>query len=225
MASAACNCILLRKSFIATIFNGLKFLTGVYFSLVSTILGELKKNDLAKRYGIDQTWINFYASYCYTGPLGVLVFIFVAHRFGNRPSLIYVGFAFTLGFLLLATLGHTVNLIVSQIVAGLGISVMLSQGINYIGEITEGDSRTIFMISSSLCQVLGGFYHSALSAYAFPNDDVHEKWRNVVWLHFDLSMLIATLVVLYIPESPVWLANGRYYTHTPYFLIIKLLYF
>lgn len=208
MESVNCNCIFLRKLFIASIFNSLKFLTGVYFSLVSTILAELKKNGLAEKFDIDQTWINFYASYCYTGPIGVILFIFIANHFGNRPSLIYVGFAFTFGFLLLAILNNTAYLILSQIIAGLGISVMLAQGINYIGEITEGESRTIFMISSSICVVLGGFYHSTLSAYAFPNDDVHEKWRDIVWLHFILSLVIATFVILFVPESPVWLANG-----------------
>lgn len=208
-----CKCYIVRNILIVLIFNALKFFTGVYFSFTSMLIAELKLG-LAKKYAIEQSWINFYSSYCYTGPLGVLIFTFIVQRFGNKPSLLYTSLAYTFGFLLIGSLNHTASLIISQIIVGLGISVMLSQGINYIGEMTEGSgSRSIFMIASSLCVVFGGLYQSLIAAYVFPVSDglgaTNENWRNIAWLHMITLFVITYLVFAFIPESIVWLLNGE----------------
>ncbi|KAF5284231.1 hypothetical protein FQR65_LT00231 [Abscondita terminalis] len=105
------------------------------------------------------------------------------------------------GFILIATAKNVPMIIAGRMLTGIGLVWGLNPGTVYIAEVSRADVRgplsASLLLSLSIGMVLvmikGWFLH----------------WRLVAWLS-NIYMFIFILLVMFIPESPVWLVSkGR----------------
>ena len=129
----------------------------------------------------------------------------LADLFGRRKLLIVTAVIFAAGALLCAFAMSAVTLIVGRIIVGLGIGLSSGTVPVYISEVSPANARG-WQVSLFQLAITFGILLAYVVDYAFAGI---EGWR---WM-FGLAVVpsaIFALGMLYLPESPRWLAmNGK----------------
>jgi sugar porter (SP) family MFS transporter len=133
--------------------------------------------------------------------VGALVGGRLADLFGRRKLLIVTAIIFAVGAILCAVAMSAVTLIVGRIIVGLGIGLSSGTVPVYISEVSPAKDRG-WQVSLFQLAITVGILLAYVVDYAFARI---EGWR---WM-FGLAVIpaaIFALGMLYLPESPRWLA-------------------
>ncbi len=125
----------------------------------------------------------------------------LADLFGRRKLLIVTAIIFAVGAILCALAMSAVTLIVGRIIVGLGIGLSSGTVPVYISEVSPANARG-WQVSLFQLAITVGILLAYVVDYAFAGI---EGWR---WM-FGLAVIpaaIFALGMLYLPESPRWLA-------------------
>lgn len=125
----------------------------------------------------------------------------LADIFGRRRLLIVTAIIFALGAILCALAMSTITLIVGRIIVGLGIGLSSGTVPVYISEVSPAEARG-WQVSLFQLAITVGILLAYMVDFAFAKI---EGWR---WM-FGLAVIPAAIFamgMLYLPESPRWLA-------------------
>jgi len=125
----------------------------------------------------------------------------LADLFGRRKLLIVTAIIFALGAILCAVAMSTVTLIVGRIIVGLGIGLSSGTVPVYISEVSPAEARG-WQVSLFQLAITVGILLAYVVDFAFARI---EGWR---WM-FGFAVIPAAIFafgMLYLPESPRWLA-------------------
>jgi SP family galactose:H+ symporter-like MFS transporter len=127
----------------------------------------------------------------------------LADLFGRRKLLIVTAIIFAAGAVICALAMSAVTLIVGRIIVGLGIGLSSGTVPVYISEVSPAEARG-WQVSLFQLAITVGILLAYVVDYAFAKS---EGWR---WM-FGLAVIpaaIFALGMLYLPESPRWLARS-----------------
>src|SRR5580704_15211298 len=127
----------------------------------------------------------------------------LADLFGRRKLLIVTAIIFAVGAVLCALAMSATTLIVGRIIVGLGIGLSSGTVPVYISEVSPAEARG-WQVSLFQLAITVGILLAYVVDYAFAKS---EGWR---WM-FGLAVIpaaIFALGMLYLPESPRWLARS-----------------
>jgi sugar porter (SP) family MFS transporter len=186
-------------SFIAAI-GGLLFGfdTGVIAGTIGGIVEDFNLNAWQEGFAVSNLIIACILGSVLTGPL--------TDRFGRKRMLLLAGILFTLSAVLSGLPRHYWQLIVARFIGGLGVGIASVLSPIYIAELAPASVRGILVSVNQLAIVVGillTYISNWLLVGVGEND-----WR---WM-FEVEAVPAlffTLALLFIPESPRWLAKNN----------------
>ena len=186
-------------SFVAAI-GGLLFGfdTGVISGTIGGITGDFNLNAWQEGFAVSNLIIACIIGSVLTGPL--------TDRFGRKRMLLLAGLLFTLSAVLSGLARHYWQLIVARFIGGLGVGIASVLSPIYIAELAPAGVRGILVSVNQLAIVVGILltYTSNWLLVGVSEND----WR---WM-FEVEAVPAflfTLALLFIPESPRWLAKNN----------------
>jgi len=129
--------------------------------------------------------------------IGSLVFSMVADKLGRRPVLIVSTFFF--GLCMLATpFSSTIQeLITIRFITGLGLGAIMPNSMALCGEFSPKRKRISIMMLISCGFTVGAMFGGVVSAALIPT----YGWQSVFYLGGVLPLIIAGLMIVYLPES------------------------
>ena len=129
--------------------------------------------------------------------IGSLMFSMVADKLGRRPVLIVSTFFF--GLCMLATpFSSTIQeLIAIRFVTGLGLGAIMPNSMALCGEFSPKRKRISIMMLISCGFTIGAMFGGVISAALIPT----YGWQSVFYLGGVLPLIIAGLMIVYLPES------------------------
>ncbi|UCF85241.1 MAG: sugar porter family MFS transporter, partial [Desulfobacteraceae bacterium] len=186
-------------SFIAAI-GGLLFGfdTGVIAGTIGGIVEDFNLNAWQEGFAVSNLIIACIFGSILTGPL--------TDRFGRKRMLLLAGILFTLSAVLSGLPRHYWQLVVARFIGGLGVGIASVLSPIYIAELAPASVRGILVSVNQLAIVVGillTYISNWLLVGVSEND-----WR---WM-FEVEVVPAlffTLALLFIPESPRWLAKNN----------------
>lgn len=125
-----------------------------------------------------------------------------ADRFGRRITLIGTSIVFIAGAIICASAPSFTVLVIGRVVVGLGIGMASTTVPVYISEVSPPDARG-WQVSLFQLAITIGILAAYLVDYAFARS---EAWRWMLGLAA-VPGLILGVAMLYLPESPRWLAR------------------
>ncbi len=126
----------------------------------------------------------------------------LSDHFGRRITLIGTSIVFIAGAIICATAPSFTTLVVGRVVVGLGIGMASTTVPVYISEVSPPDARG-WQVSLFQLAITIGILAAYLVDYAFAKS---EAWRWMLGLAA-VPGLILGVAMLYLPESPRWLAR------------------
>ncbi len=129
----------------------------------------------------------------------------LADHIGRKTNLLITSVIFILGAIICAAAGSEVTLIVGRTIVGLGIGLASSTVPLYISEVSPAKARG-WQVSLFQLAITIGILAAYLVDYAFAQS---EQWRWMLGLAVVPGAILG-LGMLYMPETPRWLAkNGQ----------------
>ncbi len=186
-------------SFVAAI-GGLLFGfdTGVIAGTIGGLVEDFNLNAWQEGFAVSNLIIACILGSVLTGPL--------TDRFGRKKMLLLAGILFTLSAVLSGLPRHYWQLIVARFIGGFGVGIASVLSPIYIAELAPASVRGILVSVNQLAIVVGillTYISNWLLVGVGEND-----WR---WM-FEVEAVPAflfTLALLFIPESPRWLAKNN----------------
>jgi AAHS family 4-hydroxybenzoate transporter-like MFS transporter len=146
--------------------------------------------------------------------IGSLLVSMMADRFGRRPALIASMFLFGVLTLLTARAQSVAQLLAIRFFSGIGLGGIMPNAMTLTGEYSPRRLRVFLMIFISngfnAGAMLGGF----ISAWLIPSFG----WRSVFYCGGALPVVIGTVMIFALPESPqfaAWSGRPRELRRTP----------
>lgn len=137
--------------------------------------------------------------------VGSLLFGGAADKFGRRPTILGCLALMALGMFLATTAGSPQTLSVWRVLTGLGIGGMLSATNAVVFETSSRARRSFAMALMVIGYPLGAFLGGLIAAQLLR---VHD-WRAVFMFGGIMTTIFFPLVLLFVPETPAWLAQAR----------------
>ncbi len=148
--------------------------------------------------------------------LGVMISGGLSDKYGRKPLLVVASFFFTIAAIGTGIVDDVFWFIVWRIVGGIGIGIASNLSPMYIAEISPNESRGKFVSINQLMLVVG-ILLSQIANWLIADTIVEGQsilnswnvisgWRYMFWVGGIPSVLFL-LLVLFIPESPRWLAS------------------
>lgn len=129
--------------------------------------------------------------------VGSLVFSVVADKIGRRPVLIASTFFFGLCMLATPFSSSIQELIIIRFVTGLGLGAIMPNAMALCGEFSPKRKRISIMMLISCGFTVGAMFGGVISAALIPT----YGWQSVFYLGGALPLVIASLMLIYLPES------------------------
>jgi MFS transporter, AAHS family, 4-hydroxybenzoate transporter len=129
--------------------------------------------------------------------IGSLLFSTIADRVGRRPVLIGGAFYFAVLTLLTAGAQSIHELLIIRFFAGLGLGGMMPNAMALVGEYSPKRIRVAAMMAASCGFTAGAALGGFLSAWLIPVFG----WRAVFLFGGSIPLVIATLMIFFLPES------------------------
>lgn len=142
--------------------------------------------------------------------IGVLIGAFLcamlADRVGRRPVLIGATLFFAAMTLLTAQAHSVAELRWIRLIAGIGLGGIMPNAVALCGEFSPKSSRVLVMMLVGNGFTAGAAIGGFIAAWLIP----HYGWRSVFYFGGTLPLLIAVVMLIWLPESPQFLAlQGR----------------
>lgn len=199
MKSKNVNIILI--SFVAAMGG---YLFGFDFAVISGALPFLRES-----FGLNEYWEGFTAACLAIGAiLGCLVAGSVSEKYGRRSALITAAAIFMTSSVAMGISPSLGLFICSRFLAGVGVGMASMLSPMYIAEISPAHMRGRMVAINQLTIVLGILITNLINYSLRNNGD--EAWRIMVGLGV-VPSLVFLLGVLWLPESPRWLAKAGNY--------------
>jgi AAHS family 4-hydroxybenzoate transporter-like MFS transporter len=137
--------------------------------------------------------------------VGSLVFTMVGDKLGRRPVLIGATLFFSVLTLATAQVTTVMELTVVRFIAGIGLGSIIPNATALIGEYSPKRLRVAFMACISVGFTAGGAVAGFVSAWLIPAFG----WRSVFYFGGITPLVIAVLMLLWLPESLQFLVVRR----------------
>lgn len=133
-------------------------------------------------------------------PIGVIVNIFIADKFGRMTSLRLTFLLLIFSWISVATAWNIGVLIIARMINGLICGAMVSGSV-YIYEIAVGKMAAMYISLLPACMTIGGSLVSLIMYFA--------DWRTTGWI-LAVHSMVTFLCLCTLPESPYWyVMRGR----------------
>ena len=129
--------------------------------------------------------------------LGALAFSPLADRIGRKPVIIFCTLWFGVTSLLTVTAESTTSLLVWRFVTGLGLSGAMPNPIALTCEYAPQRSRATMIMVMFIGFSLGSAVGGAIAAQLVPS----YGWQSVFWLGGIFPLLLAPVLIFWLPES------------------------
>ncbi|XP_066996746.2 facilitated trehalose transporter Tret1-2 homolog isoform X2 [Anabrus simplex] len=155
----------------------------------------------------EESWIASLAAIA--TPFGCLLSGPLLDRFGRKTSLLALNVPCVIGWILLGCAPHSEEGFLAQVYAGriltgIGTGMASIPATVYLAEIAHSSLRGLLVTWTSVFISIG-----ILTVYIL-GSCLQENWRLVAFICSGFPM-VAAVLVLFLPESPVWLlSNGRF---------------
>jgi AAHS family 4-hydroxybenzoate transporter-like MFS transporter len=153
---------------------------------------------IAKEWGLSRELLGPIFSSALTGLMvGYLIVSPLSDRFGHRKLVVISTFTFAL--LTFATIFATnvTELMVLRFVTGIALGSVIPSAIALTTEFSPARLRATFVLAIYCGFSLGFVAAGAVAAWSIPE----YGWRSMLWIGSAAPLLIAILVLLYLPES------------------------
>lgn len=145
------------------------------------------------------TWFGSIAFICQ--PLGGVLSGWLTEPFGRKKAMFLVNIPFVAAWIMMYLAANVTQVIVADVLMGIGVGFMEAAVLTYVGEIAEPAIRGLLTSCASLSVTLGVFVTYYLGSTVY--------WRTAALIC--LSVPLATAIaILLVPETPLWLlSQGR----------------
>lgn len=145
------------------------------------------------------SWFSSIAFICQ--PLGGVLSGVLTEPWGRKKAMFLVNIPFVAAWLLMHFARNATEVIVADVLMGVGVGFMEAAVLTYVGEIAEPSIRGLLTSCASLSVSLGVFVTYFLGSVVY--------WRTAALIC--LSVPVATAIgILFVPETPLWLlSQGR----------------
>jgi MFS family permease len=137
--------------------------------------------------------------------VGGIVFGVVGDRIGRRPTIALTVAIYGIGTLLCAFSHSLAELVLYRSITGLGMGGGWAPGQSLIAESMPAESRARYAAYVQTGAPLGGLLAAAAAGFVAPR----VGWRLTFALSALPALLVFIAVMLWLPESDVWMRNGR----------------
>ncbi|XP_050058357.1 facilitated trehalose transporter Tret1-like isoform X1 [Aphis gossypii] len=175
---------------------------GMQLSISAIVIRHLQGNTESD-FSISLTEASWYGSILFIiHPFGCFLSGVLQGRFGKKYCMIFANIPSTIGWTLLYLAQSSLFLYASTLLMGFSIGVGAGAVHAYIGEITEPRLRGAMASLTNTAALFGMLVSFTLSSFF--------DWRTVALLS-TLCPIICILLIIFIPESPIWLiAKGKH---------------
>ncbi|CAK1593814.1 unnamed protein product [Parnassius mnemosyne] len=170
---------------------------GMSISFVTVVLPEVM--DAKEGLSINKEQASWFASMAFLcQPIGSIFSGPLLDYFGRRKALFLVNIPHVIAWLLMYYAWNVQSLFIGNALLGIGIGIMESPSVTYIGEVTDPSLRG-FLTTLTNGFTSAGMFVVYLLGTVLP-------WRQAALV--SLSVPLATMaLVLLVPETPIWLLS------------------
>ncbi len=136
--------------------------------------------------------------------VGGIVFGVVGDRIGRRPTIVLTVAIYGLGTLLCAFSHSLAELVLYRSITGLGMGGGWAPGQSLVAESMPAESRARYAAYVQTGAPLGGLLAAAAAGFVAPQ----VGWRLTFALSATPALLVLVAVMLWLPESDVWMRNA-----------------
>ncbi|XP_031787759.1 sugar transporter ERD6-like 18 isoform X2 [Nasonia vitripennis] len=179
--------------------NSIKFTTSTFHGFHIMLIAELHKKDSEIDITLNQlTWL---ASLDFLVPIGSISTAFITQRVGSRLVMLWCSILYVTIWLSYSYSTSTTMLMTAQILYSLTRGALKTPTSTYVTEISEPRLRGSFLATCHLASTFGTFFSLLMGSLLY--------WRTVALINIAFP-IVSFIVILAIPDSPMWLASqGR----------------
>jgi benzoate transport len=137
--------------------------------------------------------------------VGSLLFGGMADKYGRRPTILGCLLLMAIGMFAATTSTTPQTLSIYRVITGLGIGGMLSATNAVVFEVSSRKHRSFALALMVIGYPLGAFGGGLIAASLL---ETH-CWRSVFMFGGIMTTLFVPLVLIFVPETPAWLAQAR----------------
>jgi MFS family permease len=137
--------------------------------------------------------------------VGSLLFGGMADKYGRRPTILGCLLLMAIGMFAATTSTSPQTLSIYRVITGLGIGGMLSATNAVVFEVSSRKHRSFALALMVIGYPLGAFGGGLIAASLL---ETH-GWRSVFMFGGIMTTLFVPLVLIFVPETPAWLAQAR----------------
>ncbi|KAI5753727.1 hypothetical protein M8J77_002824 [Diaphorina citri] len=149
-----------------------------------------------------ETWIASLSNL--VTPIGCLLSGPILERYGRKFTLILVSVPCSIGWFLMAFEPTLTRIYIGRILTGLATGLASTPGSVYAAECTMSTLRGYLMSGSSVFLCLGILVVNILGLV------FKDNWQIVAAIGGGVSLVVAFITLIFVPESPVWLVTNGY---------------
>lgn len=145
------------------------------------------------------TWFGSIAFICQ--PLGGVMSGWITEPFGRKKAMFLVNIPFVAAWIMMYSAGSTMQVLIADVLMGIGVGFMEAAVLTYVGEIAEPAIRGLLTSCASLSVTLGVFVTYFLGSVVY--------WRTAALICLSVPVVTA-IAICFVPETPLWLlSQGR----------------
>ncbi|XP_026688020.1 facilitated trehalose transporter Tret1-like [Diaphorina citri] len=149
-----------------------------------------------------ETWIASLSNL--VTPIGCLLSGPILERYGRKFTLILVSVPCSIGWFLMAFEPTLTRIYIGRILTGLATGLASTPGSVYAAECTLSTLRGYLMSGSTVFISLGILVVNVLGLV------FKDNWQIVAAIGGGVSLVVAFITLIFVPESPVWLVTNGY---------------
>ena len=135
--------------------------------------------------------------------LGASIGGVLSDKYGRRPMILVLAFLFGPTTLAMATANEPNDFILLRFIAGLGLGGCMAPALTLLTESVQSARCGIVVSLAMLAAPLGSTFAGMLAAFVIPV----LGWQSIFVIGGILALVMATILTLFLPESPVFLAR------------------
>ncbi|XP_055301803.1 facilitated trehalose transporter Tret1-like [Sitodiplosis mosellana] len=142
------------------------------------------------------SWLGSVGFIC--APIGSILSTFLADPLGPKRTMMIVNLVLAIGWFIMQQASSVSQIFVAAILIGLGLGLMVSPVVRYVGEICEPAYRGVLIAYVNVSVTIGMLLVFVLNTLM--------SWRTVALVSLCLPIL-TTIALIFVPESPLWLLS------------------
>ncbi|XP_072949867.1 facilitated trehalose transporter Tret1-like isoform X2 [Epargyreus clarus] len=186
--------MLIISSGIWTMFFMCGLCTGSPTVFIPQIRREANSSDVISKEMI--SWLS--CAHTYSGACFVPILATLTGLIGRKYSNLFIGIISLIGFIVFSCSTNATHLLISEIIQGSIVAALVTSAILIVTEYTSPSYRGLFLTIKSASFFWGLWVANTIGTFT--------HWKYIGILGGSCA-IYTTLVSLYMPESPYWLAN------------------